>query len=202
MPSRHKVRRVLHRPSRLAVAYHEAGHAIAAQRLLRGVKCVRVGDNSALISHGCAYTRGAYLCRAKVLPFDDPKRSERAFRSCVMSYAGPVAHSRFARLPLDRVLEVWGISDVRQAHEVAGDVREGLIVFGGMVICGPGATVTGAARAFCEAALEAAKELVARDWRLISAAARNFAKRGELLGDDPVLRKISRHGTPQRSAAA
>lgn len=201
MPPRHKARRVLRRPSRLAVAYHEAGHAVAAQRLLRGVKCVRVGDDYALVSHGCTYTRGAYLCRAKV-SFDDPKRSEHAFRSCVMSYAGPVAHSRFARLPLDRVLEVWGTSDVRQAYNVAGDVREGLLIWCGMVICGPGANVTGAARAFCEAALEAAKELVARDWRLISATARKLAKRGELLGDDPVLRKIRRHGTAKRSAAA
>lgn len=187
-------------PSRIVVAHHEAAHAVMACRLLRGVKYVELHpDPEKMGSYGTVHVLGKYqhFRKSGPSPWNDPKRSEHAFRSCIMSYAGPVAHSRIARCRFQKLMFGHGMQDRQDILLAVSHVRKGVGFlhqggFATMLFGPPPAMVTGEALDFAEAALRRSRKLVTADWTVIEAVAHKLAKRGRLEGDDVLLRKIER----------
>jgi len=189
------------KPSDRTAAYHEAGHAVAACRLLRGVKEAGLGHHnfSKVEAAGYVLFKGPFRHHEKnktIAAKDRARVTEHGFRQIVVCLAGPLAHARHTRRSFKDVLDVWGSNDLEQARTLGSHITTGiaymqLVSRRGLLFPGKFLHMSDEAHEVVAAAEARARQLVADDWPLIEAVAKKLMA-GALKHDDPVLRRITR----------
>ena len=187
------------KPSNRTVAYHEAGHIVAACRLLRGIKEAALGHHksSKVEAAGFVIFRGAFSHHEggkRAIPVKAPARlAEHGFRDIVVKLAGPMAHARLTKKGFDNVLDVWGRVDREQARTVACHITTGICYasfLGNRILL-----LSDEAQAVMERANVYARELVRDDWSLIEAVAKKLMA-SSLKHNDALLARIERIQNP------
>lgn len=81
--------------TRLAAAYREAGHAVIAQYLGRGIRSIQVTSDHNEHVGACSY----YPPRRDPNDLKEDQRQRLALRDILCNYAGQLAEAKFRRLP-------------------------------------------------------------------------------------------------------
>jgi hypothetical protein len=193
---------VRRKPSDRTVAIHEAGHVVAACRLLRGITEAGLGGHKRKARTAAGYTilRGGFRHHEKpkkIAAKDRARLAEHGFRAIVVSFAGPMAHARHSRKDFDAVLETYGGNDHELIKRIASHVH-GCEVWqhaGGFNLFGKSPCIfhlSGEAKALIARATDYTRQLVTDDWHLIERVAAKLLKAGRIERDDPLLAKIPR----------
>jgi hypothetical protein len=194
-------------PSKRTVAIHEAGHIVAACRLLRGITEAGLGGHKKVGTVAdYAILRGGYRhhewragkeVRTRVTGKNRARLAEHAFRAIVVSFAGPMAHARHTHRSFDAVLETYGTNDHEQIKGIACHVHGGEVweFIGGFNLFGKSSRqfrLSDDANAVVARGADYTRQLVADDWRLIERIGTKLLRAGRIEHDDPLLAKIPR----------